>query len=145
MWSRKWIGGSPLRNISPGFPIFHILSLFLNPCPSCYRELGVRQLFCHFFFKIKKKLFFYYSSQSILFCISFGCTAYWLDSHMQCVLHNISSPHLAPCIVITILTLFSMLYFIYIPVFCHFYLLISLPIWQCEVPEIFISTYEKPM
>ena len=58
---------------------------------------------------------------SILFCISFRCTAQWLDNHtFYKVFPPNSSPQLAPHKAITILlTTFSMLYFTSPLLFCY--------------------------
>ena len=68
-------------------------------------------------------LFFNYSLHSILFCIGFRCTTQWSDNHTlyTSVPLNISSTHLAPYRVITkiLLTIFFMLYFTSLWLFCN--------------------------
>ena len=65
------------------------------------------------FFKELSILFFNHSWHSILFSISFRWTASWLDNlHFTKYFPNISSTHLVPYIVITVLlSIFPMLYF----------------------------------
>ena len=66
-----------------------------------------------FFFIFLVKFFLSYSLHSLLFYISFRCTAQWLDNHaLQSVPPNISRTHLTPYTVITIsVTTFPLLYF----------------------------------
>ena len=74
------------------------------------RKIPVNKIF---FFIFLVKFFLSYSSHSLLFYISFRCTAQWLDNHaLQSVPPNISRTHLTPYTVITIsVTTFPLLYF----------------------------------